>query len=80
MVVVLTVTVKKCTKKARCTRKVAVLPCQAVAFLTFSLSSPSWHLKIRIIYDCDRSETEFASETFFRLIGSSFVSGQESTK
>ena len=74
MVVVLTVT-KEMYKKARCTRKVVVLHCQAVAFLTFSLLSPSWHLKIRIIYDYDRSETEFASETFFRLIGSSFVSG-----
>ena len=33
-------------KKASCTRRVVVLPIQPIAFLTFSLSSPSWHLKV----------------------------------
>ena len=43
------VTAKKCTKK-RDTRALLlfsfVLPIQLIAFLTFSLSSPSWHLKV----------------------------------
>ena len=39
---------KEMHKKARCTCKVVVLPCQAIAYLTFS--SPP-HLKLPIIYD-----------------------------
>ena len=31
--VVVQLTAKKCTKKARCTRKVVVLPCQAIAYI-----------------------------------------------
>ena len=41
-------TAKKYPKKAWCTCKVVVLPCQAIAFFTFS--SPL-HLKLPIIYD-----------------------------
>ena len=33
-------------KKSRCTCRVVVLLIQPIAFLTFSLSSPSWHLKV----------------------------------
>ena len=33
-------------KKARCTCRVVVLLIQPIAFLTFSLSSPSWYLKV----------------------------------
>ena len=33
-------------KKARCTCRVVVLLIQPIAFLTFLLSSPSWHLKV----------------------------------
>ena len=33
-------------KKARCTCRVVVLLIQPIAFLTFSLSSSSWHLKV----------------------------------
>ena len=32
-------------KKALCTCKVVFLPIQRIAFLTFSLTSPSWYLK-----------------------------------
>ena len=42
------VTATKYTKKVWCTCKVVVLPCQAIAFFTFS--SPL-HLKLPIIYD-----------------------------
>ena len=75
---------KEMYKKAWCTCKVVVLPCQAIAYLTFS--SPP-HLKLPIIYDTLWSVKNrifsgqiellllIASQTFFRLIGSSFVSG-----
>ena len=71
-------------KKVWCTCKVVVFPCQAIVYLTFS-SSP--HLKLAIIYDTLWSFKNrifsgqfqllllIASQTFFRLIGSSFVSG-----
>ena len=74
---------KEMYKKAWCTCKVVVLPCQAIAYLTFS--SPP-HLKLPIIYDTLWSVKNrifsgqielfllIASQTFFRLIGSSFVS------
>ena len=39
---------KEMYKKGLCTCKVVVLPCQAIAYLTFS--SPP-HLKLPIIYD-----------------------------
>ena len=39
---------KEMYKKARCTCKVVVLPCQTIAYLTFS--SPP-HLKFPIIHD-----------------------------
>ena len=70
--------------KVWCTCKVVVLPCQAIVYLTFS-SSP--HLKLAIIYDTSWSFKNrifsgqfqrlllIASQTFFWLIGSSFVSG-----
>ena len=69
-------------KKAWCTCKVAVLPCQAVAYLTFS--SPL-HLKLPTIYDTLWSVKNrilsgqiellllIASQTFFRLIVPSFL-------
>ena len=75
---------KEMYKKVWCTCKVVVLPCQAIAYLTFS--SPP-HLKLPIIYDIlwwvknriFSGQIELllliASQTFFRLIGSSFVSG-----
>ena len=75
---------KEMYKKAWCTCKVVVLPCQAIAYLTFS--SPP-HLKLPIIYDTLWSVKNrifsgqiellllIASQTFFWLIGSSFVSG-----
>ena len=71
-------------KKVWSTCKVVVLPCQAIVYLTFS--SPP-HLYIPIIYDTlwwvknriFSGQIELllliASQTFFRLIGSSFVSG-----
>ena len=37
---------KKCTKKACCTCRVVALPIHFIAFLTLSLSSPFWHLKV----------------------------------
>ena len=70
-------------KKAWCTCKVVVLPCQAIAYLTF-LSPP--HLKLPIIYDTLWSVKNrifsgqiqllllIASQTVFRLIGSSLAS------
>ena len=73
---------KEMCKKAWCTSKVVVLPCQAIAYLTFS--SPP-HLKLPIINDTLWSVKDrifsgqiqllllIASQTFFRLIGSSFV-------
>ena len=74
---------KEMYKKVWCTYKVVVLPCQAIAYLTFS--SPS-HLKLPIIYDMlwwvtteySRGKLNLllliASQTFFRLNSSSFVS------
>ena len=74
---------KEMYKKAWCTCKVVVLPCQAIAFFTFS--SPL-HLKLPIIYDTLWSVRNrifsvqiellllIASETFFdSIISSSFV-------
>ena len=75
---------KEMYKKAWCTCKVVVLPCEAIANLTFS---SLLHLKVPIIYDTLWSVKNrifsgqiellllIASQTFFRLIGSSFVSG-----
>ena len=75
---------KEMYKKAWCTCKVVVLPCEGIAYLTFS--SPP-HLKLPIICDTLWSVKNrifsgqiellllIASQTFFRLIGSSFVSG-----
>ena len=75
---------KEMYKKVWCTCKVVVLPCQAIVYLTFSSST---HLKLAIIYDTLWSFKNrifsgqfqllllIASQTFFRLIGSSFVSG-----
>ena len=75
---------KEMYKKAWCTCKVVVLPCQAIAYLTFS--SPP-HLKLPIIYDTLWSVKNrifsgqiqllllIASQTFLGLIGSSLVSG-----
>ena len=40
---------KEMYKKACCTSRIVVLPIQTIAFLTFSLSSPSWHLKVPYI-------------------------------
>ena len=73
---------KEMYKKAWCTCKVVVLPCQAIAY--FAFSSPP-HLKLPIINDTLWSVKNrifsgqiqllllIASQTFFRLIGSSFV-------
>ena len=76
---------KEMYKKAWCTCKVVVLaflPCQTIAYLTFS--SPP-HLKLPIIYDTLWSVKNsiflgqiqllllIASQTVFRLIGSFFV-------
>ena len=70
---------KEMYKKAWCTCKVVVLPCEAIANLTFS--SPP-HLKLPIIYDTLWSVKNrifsgqiellllIAPQTFFRLIGS----------
>ena len=75
---------KEMYKNAWCTCKVVVLPCQAIAYLTF-LSPP--HLKLPIIYHALWSVKNrifsrqiqllplIASQTLFRLIGSSFISG-----
>ena len=80
---------KEMYKKAWCTGKVVVSLCQAIAYLTFS--SPP-HLKLPNIYDTLWSVKNriflgqiellllIASQTFLRLIGSSFVSGQEGRK
>ena len=35
-------------QKAWCTCRVVFLPCKAISFLTVSLSSPSWHLKVML--------------------------------
>ena len=71
-------------QKGWCTCKGVVLPCQAIAYLTFS-SSP--HLKLPIIYSTlwwvrnkkFSGQIELflliAYQTFFQLIGSSFVCG-----
>ena len=73
---------KEMYKNSWCTSKVAVLPCQAIAYLTFS--SPL-HLKLPIIYDTLWSVKNrmflgqiellllIASQTFFRLIVPSFL-------
>ena len=69
---------KEMYKKAWCTCKVVVLPCQAIAYLTFS--SPL-HLKLPIIYDTLWSVKNrifgpvqllllIASQTFFQLVDS----------
>ena len=75
---------KEMCKKVWCTCKGVVLPCQAIAYLTFS-SSP--HLKLPIIYSTlwwvrnkkFSGQIELllliAYQTFFQLIGSSFVCG-----
>ena len=75
---------KEMNRKAWCTCKVVVLPCQAIAYLTFS--SPP-HLKVPIIYDTFWSVKNrifsgqiellllITSQSFFRLIGGFFVSG-----
>ena len=74
---------KEMYKKAWCTCKVVVLPCQATAYLTFCRRRILNFLLFTI--HCDPSKTEYsgqmqlllliAFQTFFRLIGSSFVSG-----
>ena len=38
-------TAKKCTKKRDTRADVVILPIQPIAFLMFSLSSRSWHVK-----------------------------------
>ena len=43
------VTANKMYKKACCTCRIVVLPIQTIAFLTFSLSSPSWYVKVPYI-------------------------------
>ena len=75
---------KEMYKKAWCTCKVVVLPCQAIVYLTFS--SPPL-LKLPVIYDTLWSVKNrifsgqiellllITSQTFFRLIGGFFVSG-----
>ena len=75
---------KEMYKKAWCTCKVVVLPCQAIVYLTFS--SPPL-LKLPIIYDTLWSVKNrifsgqiellllITSQTFFRLIGGFLVSG-----
>ena len=75
---------KEMYKKVWCTSKVVLLPCQAIAYLTFS--SPP-HLYLPIIYDTlwwvenriFSGQIELllliASQTLFWLIGSSFVCG-----
>ena len=40
---------KEMYKRTCCTCRIVVLPIQTIAFLTFSLSSPSWHLKVPYI-------------------------------
>ena len=75
---------KEMYKKAWCTCKVVVLPCQATAYLTFCRRRILNFLLFTI--HCDPWKTEYsgqiqlllliASQTFFRLIGSSFVSGK----
>ena len=79
---------KEMYKKAWCTCKVVVLPCQAIAYLTFCCRQILNFLLFKI--HCDPSKTIFsrqielllpiASQTFLRLISSSFVSGKESRK
>ena len=76
---------KEMYQKVWCMCKFFFLPCQAFAYLTFS-SLPQ-NLKLPIIYDIlwwvknrvFSGQIELllliASQTFFRLIGSSFVSG-----
>ena len=71
-------------QKGWCTCKGVVLPCQAIAYLTFS---SSLHLKLPIIYSTlwwvrnkkFSGQIELflliAYQTFFQLIGSSFVCG-----
>ena len=83
---------RRAVKAKRCTKNVMYVQSCCLALLsycslTYSLSSPSWHLKLPIIYDTLWSvrnriisgETEMfllkASETFFCLIGNSFVFG-----
>ena len=75
---------KEMYKKVWCTCKVVVLPCQGIAYLTFSRPP---HLYLPIIYDTlwwvknriFSGQIELllliASQTLFWLIGSSFVCG-----
>ena len=62
--------------------KVVVLPCQAIAYLTFSspphlklpiINDTLWSVKNRIFSGRIQLLLLIASQTFFRLIGSSFV-------
>ena len=45
---------KEMYKQACCTCRVVVLPIQPIPFLTFSLPSPLWHLKVPIKWACQR--------------------------
>ena len=75
---------KEMNRKAWCTCKVVVLPCQAIAYLTFSspphlkrpiICDTFWSVKNRIFSGQIELLLLITSQSFFRLIGGFFVSG-----
>ena len=55
-------------KKAWCAYAVVVLPIQPIAFLTFSLSSPSWPLKVPNMTCLEALLQTSISKTYFGLL------------